>query len=104
MALLHSFVSFLNEEEKQRFAAIPLTGKERLLRDLLLVTALNSVSKTEMMQELQLTSTHYDKLSTLVLKKAYRHIAGANDLEQLNFLSKKLMFRHLFHDIRQLRS
>jgi hypothetical protein len=104
MALLHSFVSFLNDEEKQRFAAIQLTGKEKLLRDLLLVTVLDAESKTKLMLKLQLSSTHYDKLSTVVLKKAYLYIAGDNDLEQLNYLSKKFMFRHLFHDIRQLRS
>lgn len=83
---------------------MPLTGKEKLLRDILLLSTPDAVSKTELMHKLQLSSTHYDKLCTLVLKKAYRQIAGDNDLEQLNYLSKKFMFRHLFHDIRQLRS
>ncbi len=104
MGLLRSFVSFLNEEEQQRFAAMQLTGKEKLLRDILLQNTHDIFSKKELMQKLHLSSTHFDKLCTLVLKKAYLHLVGDNDLEQLNFLSKKFMFRHLFHDIRQLRS
>jgi len=56
------------------------------------------------MQQLHLSSSHYDKISTLVLKKAYAYLAGDDALEQLNFHSKKFMFHHLFHEIRQLRS
>ncbi|MCY7410485.1 MAG: hypothetical protein LH473_09440 [Chitinophagales bacterium] len=56
------------------------------------------------MKELALTSTHYDKINTQVLKKSYRFIAGDDELEQLNFLSKKFMFNHLFHEIRQLKA
>lgn len=104
MALLNSFVSFLNEEERNRLAAMPLLGKAKLTRDILIEDPENKLSKTEIMNMLGLSSTHYDKLSNMVLKKAYRFLGGEDDLDQLNFLSKKFMFRHLFHEIRQQRS
>lgn len=104
MGLLDSFVSFLNEEEKQRFATMPLVGKEKLLRDILVKRSGEPMAKAELMHQLHLSSSHYDKISTLVLKKAYSYLAGDNILEQLNFHSKKFMFRHLFHEIRQLRT
>lgn len=83
---------------------MPLVGKEKLLRDILLKNSGELISKTELMQQLHLSSSHYDKISTLVLKKAYSYLAGDDALEQLNFHSKKFMFRHLFHEIRQLRT
>ena len=104
MALLDSFVSFLSEEELRHFRSIPLSGKEKKIRDLLAENRNGEFSKVELMKELHLSSSHFDKISTLVLKKAYKHLAGQDDLEQLNFLSKKFMFRHLFHEIKTLKT
>ncbi len=104
MSLLLSFVSFLNSEERKLFSMVPLFGKEKSLRDILLTRENSLISKPSLMKELALSSTHYDKINTQVLKKSYRFIAGDDELEQLNFLSKKFMFNHLFHEIKQLKS
>ncbi len=102
MSLLASFISFLNSEEKNRLSGMPITGKEKILLHTLLVHQ-GSSGKQDLMEELQLSSSHFDKISTLLLKKAYRHFGGEDELEQLNFLSRKFMFHHLFHELRQLR-
>ena len=105
MSLLVSFVRFLSDEEMIKLKKMTLSGKEKLLMDSIIQhPEISEVSKKEMLKLLELSSTHYDKISTILLKKAYRHLAGEDDLEQLNFLSKKFMFRHLFHEIRQLSS
>jgi hypothetical protein len=104
MSLLAGFVSFLNSEELKRLASMPLSGKEKLLRDYMLHPRGPGSEKRELMQRLHLSSSHFDKLSTVVLKKAYRFFAGEDELEQLNFLSKKFMFHHLFHEVRQLKT
>jgi hypothetical protein len=103
MSLLVSFVSFLNAEEIKRLRTMPLAGKEKLLLDVLLIRP-GSGNKLELMRHLNLSSSHFDKISALVLKKSFLHFAGDDELEQLNFLSKKFMFHHLFHEIRQLRT
>lgn len=103
MSLLVSFVSFLNAEEIKRLRLMPLAGKEKLLLDVLLIRP-GSGNKKDLMRHLGLTSSHFDKISALVLKKSFQHFAGDDELEQLNFLSKKFMFHHLFHEIKQLRS
>ena len=105
MSLLVSFVRFLNEEELGLLKQMPLSGKEKLvLQTIIEQPAIEELSKSGILSSLGLTSSHYDKISTVVLKKAYRALAGEDELEQLNFLSKKFMFRHLFHEIRHLAS
>jgi len=103
MSLLPGFISFLNTEERNQLASMPLPGKEKILRDIFVSELQAEPSKRELMQRLGLSSSHYDKLSTVVLKKAYRFFGGDDPLEQLNFLSRKFMFHHLFHEIRSLR-
>jgi hypothetical protein len=103
MSLLISFVRFLTDEELSKLKRMPLSGKEKLvMQTLIQQPAISEISKTEMLRQLGISSSHFDKISTIVLKKAYRALAGDDELEQLNFLSKKFMFRHLFHEIRHL--
>lgn len=102
MSLLFSFIKFLNTEELNRLRLVPLSGKEKLvLETILQQPESKELTKTEAIHQLGLSSSHYDKIGTVILKKAYRSLAGEDELEQLNFLSKKFMFRHLFHEIRQ---
>jgi len=83
MSLLTSFVSFLNEDERKNFAGLPLSGKEKLLRDVHLHPDKNGISKRDLLKQLNLSSSHFDKISTLVLKKAYVRFAGEEKLSQL---------------------
>ncbi len=105
MSLLVSFIRFLNDAELARIKKLPLAGKEKLvMQTIIQQPVIEEVEKSDMLRQLGLTSTHYDKIGTVLLKKAYRAVAGDDELEQLNFLSKKFMFKHLFHEIRHLSS
>lgn len=103
MSLLVSFIRFLNEDELASIRKMPLAGKEkRVMQTIMQQPIMEEISKPEMLKSLGLSSSHYDKIGTVLLKKAYKALAGDDELEQLNFLSKKFMFRHLFHEIRHL--
>ena len=82
---------------------MPASGRELQLRNAILNSTSGQLKKESLLRELNLTSSHYDKLSNVLLKKAYCHLAGDDVLKQLDYLSKKYMFQHLFHEMRQYR-
>ncbi|MBA3647941.1 MAG: hypothetical protein H0W62_05225 [Chitinophagales bacterium] len=103
MALLPSFISFLNESELQSLRHMQLRGKEKEMLELILKSRTETgIDKKAICDQLHISSSHYDKINTVLLKKCYRHFSGENDLDQLTFLNKKQLFPHLFHEIRQL--
>jgi hypothetical protein len=88
MSLLPKFIIHLTAEERGFFMRIPLRGKPKELLDLLLRHPTDSVPDTEdLRQQLKISNSFFDKISSELLAKSYEKIAPNGGTELLGVLS-----------------
>ena len=92
MSYLLDFVKSLNEKELSQFRNLDLTGKEELIRDEYARHAFdNKFDETKLSAKYKITSSHVDKINSVVLDKTIYALFGNNyDMILLSILTRGL--------------
>ena len=93
MNLLFDFLKYIKEPYRKKIEEIKLRGVMNEVWHLLLVQAeKDAYSRDKIEQELGISSSHFDKISSVLLSKCYQHLFANNILELLSFLSLRSAF------------
>lgn len=101
MSLLKEWLKASTDQEILTFKAnLKLKGEEaRVFKYFVEKKGAGDASKKEALRDLNMTSTHFDKINTILLRKCYKLIA-VNENELLFHLNQKILIKHLLHEIK----
>jgi hypothetical protein len=101
MSLLTDLINTCSEEEAKLLNSGPyLSGKEKLVFEFILHNKSDpGISKQEAMIKFGLSSTHFDKINNVLLRKCYK-ILGGEGVELLHYLNQKLLIKNLLHEVK----
>ncbi len=93
MNLLFDFLKHLQEKEKQKLKSLLLKGRSAQVWAMLNHQAVQlNFDREKIEKELEISSAHFDKITSQLLSKCYEHLFGENSLELLGFLSERASF------------
>lgn len=100
MSQLHSLIRTLNEAEIASLKSIRLIGKEKEVFDYVLKFKNSELPElTSILNDLAITDTHYYKINSILLRKAYQTIVPNQGNELLLYLKQKNLFTLLRHEL-----
>ncbi|MBL7882487.1 MAG: hypothetical protein JNL69_00345, partial [Bacteroidia bacterium] len=100
MSQLHSLIKTLNEAEIAALKSIRLIGKEKEVFDFVVKLKNSDFPElTEILSNLKITDTHYYKINSVLLRKAYQTIIPNQGNELLLYLKQKSLFNLLRHEL-----
>lgn len=103
MNLLFDFLKHLQEREKQKLKSLLLKGRSAQVWAMLNQQAEQQFFDREKIEkELEISSAHFDKITSQLLSKCYEHLFGENSLELLGFLSERASFvKHFYQEMKR---
>ncbi len=103
MTLIHTLTKFLNPTELNIIANIKLKGKESQVRDMIIsMRDQDDLDKDLIQKKLEINRSHLDKIFAILLSKFYMYIVPDGEMALLRYLRDRLMFQHLFHEIKMM--
>jgi len=100
MSQLSELILFINQKEMKKLETLALSGRERTVWNELVKIDKKENIKKDLMKKFKISSDHYDKIQNILLNKVYDKLAGKSFYERIDFLRQKMLFRHLFHEIK----
>lgn len=98
MNLLFDFLMHLRADELESLQQLKLKGTTARFTELITAQALTGSYKREtIIQELQITDSHFDKLTSEVLQKAYHFLSSGDGYRILDLLSKRIAYTKHFY-------
>lgn len=103
MNLLFEFVQHLPEKELAALAPDADSGHAYRYWQLMLRHKSNqSITRQKFLQELEVSSSHLDKLTSLLLASCYTKMFGNNTIALLDYLSSKVQYnKHYYHELKR---
>jgi hypothetical protein len=100
MSQLHSFLNVLQPNELAKCKKVRLIGRERQVFDYILSYKQRELPDVpEICKVVDITSSHYYKICSIVLDKLYAGIIPSKGYELLFFLNRKGLYSHFTHEI-----
>lgn len=100
MSLLHSFINHLNDEEIEKIRAIQLPARERnVLETIINFRHRELPEKSELTSAIEISTQHFDKISSVLLDKCYEAFAPERGLALLDFFTMKSLHKHFSHEV-----
>src|ERR1043165_2852731 len=101
MSYLLDLLKSFTADELQQFRQLDLKGKEEQVRDVYaLQHAQKEFDETALPQKLQLSKSHFDKITSVLLYKFLMHLAGADMERKLQFLMAKQVTDLALHELK----
>ncbi len=101
MNLLFEFLKNLPEAELRKLKALVLRGTtDKVFRAMLAQAETGTFNRNKIQKSLQLTDSHFDKISSELLYKSYHTLFPEKGLELLKFLSYKVTYvKHFYKEL-----
>jgi hypothetical protein len=102
MNLLFDFISIILPPDIDRILAVPFRGKEKeVITELISQRSNKELGKQEMLQKLQLTSSHFDKICSVLLDKCYEALEPAGGIALIENLGRRLpsIEKHFYKEV-----
>lgn len=106
MNLLFDFLKNLAEPELRKLRKLEMKGVSLdVWRLIQLQAAKGSFDRLQIQSKLRISSSHLDKITSLLLEKCYQYLFPKDNLELLSFLSSRAaLSKHYYHELnRQLK-
>lgn len=98
MSQIHALINVLESKEISKVKKFRLIGKEKKVLDFIYSYRHNNLPDTiEICETLEMTSTHFYKICSIVLDKIYEELIPNKGYELLSFLNKKGMYSQFIH-------
>src|SRR5688572_25719157 len=98
MSYLLDLIKSFDDDELNRFRALEVVGKEQLVRDAYAAQAQQKDSNEAALQrKLEITKSHFDKITSVLLDKSLTHLAGPDRKAKLEFLAAKQLYDLVLH-------
>ena len=100
MSQLHSFINVLKTSELNKLRKIRLIGKEKRVFEYILSFRLKELPSVDIIcNDIGITSTHFYKISSVVLDKFYSELVPERGHELLYFLNRRDLYNHFTHEM-----
>ncbi len=102
MNYLVKYLQLLQPEERDKLGLLVLSERERqVLIALLQISADDSISKSDLLANLGISSSHFDKISSVLLDKVYAAIVPEGGTVLLYDLNRRNLFGHFCHQMKK---
>lgn len=103
MNYLFEYLQLLSDEEVATLATLGLAPRERTVLDHLIAMRKRreGVSKAETLHLLGISGSHFDKISSLLLRNVYKAIVPENGTMLLYDLNRRDLYGHFVHEMRR---
>src|SRR6516164_6846535 len=97
---IHELLAILTESELADIRTLDLKGKERAVLDHYIQhIGSEPPTKEAIGSVLSMSGTHIDKTNSIVLKRCYEALVGADSRALWLFLRQKHLPRHIYHEL-----
>lgn len=103
MNLLYDFLRGLTEPDKRVLGAMYLDGRSHQVWKLLMEQAVRfEFDRKKIEKQLQLSSAHFDKITSQLLSKCYEHLFKGDWEKLLSYLSMRSAYvKHFYHELKR---
>lgn len=103
MNLLYDFLKALTEADKKKLSAMYLEGRSHQVWKLLIEqTARFEFDRKKIEKQLQLSSAHFDKITSQLLSKCYEYLFKGDWEQLLSYLSMRTGYvKHFYHELKR---
>lgn len=102
MNYLFKYICLLTQQEQAMLATMQVTEREQqVLQALLGIADSKKLHKAAILQQLGMSATHFDKLCSLLLDKAYAVIVPNGGTELLYHLNRRTAMSHFYHQMKR---